>query len=323
MSERVRVGAAVGLALGLAVALSLSGTRLGASQGARVVAQAVPAGSVPAEDPYDPFWEEIVPVEVPLSAQQVTPPKGGRRWTLQARAVHDDRNVYIAVEWDDPAPDRSVGAVQDFTDAVAVQFPGDGSLRIPALCMGDPQATVNIWQWRAASQLLVRRGPQGIEDRYPGASVDLYPFREEEVFYPGRYVGNPLSEVDRTSAVDNLVAGGFGTLTPDPEPIVSGIGAWRAGRWRVVFSRPLSVGREGNPEFGVPDLTDMAFAVWDGGVHERDGVKSVSSFVTLQLSLQDMPRGSSFPHWPAPFVVFFVLWLAAAWLMIPRTRRDR
>lgn len=323
MSARGRVAAVLLLSLGAAGALTASGTRLAASEGTVLTALRTDA-RVPADEPFASFWDRIPSVEIPLSAQQVTPPKGGHRWSMEARAVHDGQTLYILVAWPDSSPDRSVGRPTDFTDAVAVQFPAVAAQRVPAFCMGDPEATVNIWQWKAAWQADVHRGFQDIvANRYPRAVSDWYPFRGDMVFYPGRYVGNPFSEVDRESAVDNLVAAGFGTLTPDPMATVTGWGAWRDGTWRVVFSRPLQVGREGNVEFGIPDRSDVAFAVWDGAAEERDGVKSVANFVTLDLSGTLMESGAGWPWWPAPFFAFLAVWALVSGWVAARTGRRR
>ena len=304
------------LSVGLAAALTATGTRLAASQGTVITAMHTDR-AIPVKDPWSDFWNDVPKVDVALSAQQITPPMGGHRWTLTARAVQDGQKLYIELEWPDSTADRSVGAQQLFTDAAAVQFPSVASQQVPAFCMGDPTASVNIWQWRAAWQADVNRGFQGgVKHEFPNTEVDWYPFHKDPVFYPGRYVDNPFSATRRTSPVDNLVAGGFGTLTPDPTPVVQGWGAWRDGRWRVVFARPLHVGREGNVELASDDRTDVAFAVWDGSAQERDGMKSVGNFVALDLSPELMRQRARFPYWPMPFFVFIVLWAVFAWMVV-------
>jgi hypothetical protein len=297
--------------------LTATGGRFAASQESVLTAMRTDR-EVPVREPWDPFWDTVAKVDLPLSAQQAVPPMGGRRWTIAARAVHDTRNVYIAVEWNDPRPDRSVGATESFTDAVAVQFPAVASTAVPAICMGDPTATVNIWQWRAAWQADVNRGFRGrVTDRYPNTQVDRYPFADDPAFRSGEYVGNPFSQRDRASAVDNLVAGGFGTLTADPLASVQGWGEFRDGVWRVVFERPLAVGRDGNVDLRPDGWTDVAFAVWDGGVGERNGIKSVGNFVRLRLTPEALtPAGAAFPYWPAPFFVFLGVWVVLGWMLL-------
>jgi len=154
LAERLRTAsrrgtALVALAAVAAGVLTMTGTRLAASQEPVLIAMET-GDDVPVREPWDPFWSSVPALDVALSAQQSVPPMGGRRLTIEARAVNDGENLYVAVEWVDPKPDRSVGATEDFTDAVAVQFPASGAIQVPAFCMGDPTAGVNVWQWRAA-----------------------------------------------------------------------------------------------------------------------------------------------------------------------------
>ena len=316
-----RAAAVLSLAALLAAALTVSGARIAASQGTTITAMRT-SESVPLREPWDGFWDRLPMIDIPLSAQQVTPPMGGRRWTLTAGAVQDSNRIYVVTEWADASPDRSVGSSQDFTDAVAVQFPAIAASTVPALCMGDPTASVNMWQWRAAWQADVHCGFQGgVKSRYPNTAVDMYPSHDEEVFYPGRFAGNPFSEVHRASAVDNLVAGGFGSLTADPSSSVQGWGAWRDGTWRVVFARTLSVGREGNVELHTPDITDVAFAVWDGAAEERNGMKSVANFVKLNLVTSELEEKAGWPFWPAPYFAFIAVWVGLVWMLAGREAR--
>jgi hypothetical protein len=249
---------------------------------------------------------------LPLSAQAAVAPKGGRRLTLQAGAVHDGQDLFVVVEWPDASPSDSVARTEDFTDAVAVQFPSAAGVGVPALCMGATDAAVNIWQWRAAWQADLEEGSAStVERTYPNTVVDSYPFEGDDLYQPGRAVGNPFSQASRASAVDNLVAGGFGTLTADPLASVAGWGQWRQGAWRVVLTRPLQVGRDGNIELVGDASTDVAFAVWDGAAHERDGMKSVSAFAQLRISQQQLSRPASLLWWVPVIAILSAL---AVWL---------
>jgi hypothetical protein len=310
------------LAIVVAAILTATGTRLAASQETILTARQTD-GEVPVREPWSAFWDDVPKVDVPLSAQASTAPMGGRGLTMSARAVHDGTDLYVLAEWQDPSAERSVGRTQDFSDAVAVQFPAVAGTRVPAFCMGDPTATVNIWQWRAAWQADVAQGFQGdVEDRYPNAAVDEYPFQDDPVFYPGRAVDNPVSTTDRRSPVDNLVAASFGSLTADREVSVDGWGEWRDGTWRVVFTRPLQVGVEGNVELYRDTFTDVAFAVWDGSAQERDGMKSVANFIALDTETEPLTPAGGFGQWP--LLVVLGVWLLFAIMIVidlPGARR--
>jgi len=322
-TPRRRALSLLGAVVVIAMALTVTGTRLAASQEPVLVAMRTDA-DVPVRDPWDPFWDEVPELSVALSAQQSVPPMGGRRLSVTARAVNDGENLFVAVEWADPQPDRSVGATEDFTDAVAVQFPASGATQVPAFCMGDPTAGVNIWQWRAAWQVDVAGGFQGHQGSlHPNGFVDMYPFDDDDTFAAGRAAGNPFSVLERTSPVDNLVAMGSGSLTADPMPLVNGWGAWRDGVWRVVFERPLSVGREGNVDLAADDYTDVAFAVWDGAAEERNGRKSVASFLALDVSPDPLGKEGGQALWPFVYLAIAVLWGAFVWMVVDGFRGQR
>jgi hypothetical protein len=295
-------------ALVLAAVLTFNDMRLASSQTVTLVAKRSEA-AVPLDDPFAEVWGRANPVEVPLSAQNLVPPQGGGDRTITARALHDDERLYVLVQWEDANADWLVSRQTEFTDAVAVQFPVEEGERVPAFCMGDPNAPVNIWQWKAAWQSDMERGFVDVEAAYPDAQVDYYPFEEEEVFYPARAVGNVFAQTNRTTAADNLLAGSFGTLTQASDQVVEGLGEWRAGRWRVVFARDLAI--EGDyTQFAEGDSTNVAFAVWDGAAGERDGTKSVSQFLTLEVS-PELAKAPSVSIWIPVVIVAGVLVLAA------------
>lgn len=298
------------MALAIATALTLGDVQLATSQTVTLVAKRTDV-DVPINEPFDSVWKRASTVEVPLSAQNLVPPMAGGDHTVKARALHDGERLYILAEWEDDTEDKLVSRQTEFSDAVAVQFPVTEGERVPAFCMGDPNAPVNIWQWKAAWQSDIEEGFVDIEDAFPNTHVDFYPFEDEESFYPARAVGNVFAEVNRTTAADNLLAGGFGTLNQAPDQVVQGVGEWRDGRWRVVFVRELTVSGE-YAQFAVDENTNVAFATWDGAEAERDGMKSVSQFMTLNISseLAEAPS-SDFPVWAIILIVLGGIALAA------------
>ncbi|MEX5214022.1 MAG: ethylbenzene dehydrogenase-related protein [Nitrospiraceae bacterium] len=85
-------------------------------------------------------------------------------------------------------------------------------------------------------------------------------------------------------AVD-MTAKGFGTLKPQADQDVKAKGAYDNGKWRVVFSRPLSTGNvEEDTQIKPGEFINIAFAVWDGQktesgeVKEKGSQKAVSSW---------------------------------------------
>lgn len=291
----------IAVALAIATVLTLTDLRLASSQTTTLVAHRSER-EVPLDAPFDPVWNRANPVEAPLSAQQLTPPMGGGDRTVVARALHDGQRLYILLEWEDATEDKLVSHQTVFSDAAAVQFPVTAGEVVPSFCMGDPTAPVNIWQWKAAWQTDVEQGFVGVEQTYPNMQVDLYPFEDEDIFYPARAVGNVFAEEARQTAVDNLLAGSFGTLTQTDDQLVQGGGEWRDGAWRTLFVRDLSVDGDYS-QFAEKESTNVAFAVWDGDAGERDGIKSVSQFLTLEVSPDVAETGRDITVWVIVLIV--------------------
>lgn len=281
------------LALSVAVSVVLY---VGETNPAMAQTQSIGSWSVDADPGLDgsaPQWQSILPVVVVTTAQQVTPPMGGGNLrNVAVRSVHWDDRLYVMVEWVDSTADTTSDRPEDFTDAVAVQFPAEAASSVPAICMGQADQAVNIWQWRGDQQ----------DDEFvvpTDGYVDLYP-STDDLYYTARAAGNPLAQSERRPA-QNLVAGGFGTLTVETDTDLEGLGVYSAGRWMVVFSRSLTAPGDLQPDFTGDSAIDVAFAAWDGARQERNGIKSVSSFTQLALTSEDPPRRAvaATDDWPA------------------------
>jgi hypothetical protein len=280
----IGLGIAV-LLLATAALLSQLDIRLASSQAISIVARQTKE-KVPLNDPLASVWDGVTPVQIPLSAQgAVVPIGGGSIRAVSVRSLTDGKRMYFRLEWDDQTKNTSAFAPQEFRDAAAIEFPANGASTTPSFCMGQANSNVNIWQWKGDWQADIDQGFVSVPHAYPNAEADLYPFHDDVTFYPGRAVGNPFSQTNRKSPVQDLVAAGFGTLTGADAQSVEGKGIWQGGRWYVLFARDMNMGfdREFYVPFGAGQTTNVAFAVWDGANSERDGLKSVSSFADLQI----------------------------------------
>ncbi len=280
----------------------------------------------PSLDGSAPEWQSILPVFLPTTAQQITPPMGGGTVErLAVRAVHWNDRLYMMLEWADSTADLSSDRYEQFSDAAAIELPAEAGSAVPFVCMGQADQAVNIWQWRGDQEQPV---PRLADNGY----VDFYP-STDDLYYTARAAGNPLSQSGR-SPVQNLVAGGFGTLQPSNSGGLDGYGVYSGGRWMVVFSRSFEPDGELQPSFSGDRPIDVAFAVWNGSKNERDGIKSVSSFTRLVISPEDAPRRpvAATDNWPAYspsnpmtgvaagiIVVFAAL---AIWMLLGRRRRE-
>ncbi len=283
-------------ALAAGAILHFSGVNPAVSQAPLLVAYEADAS--PGLDPAAPAWDRVRGVEVPLSAQRGSYAAGGGSIaTARVRALHHDGRLYIRVEWRDSTENASALRVEDFTDAVALEFPSRTAATVPSVCMGQPDAGVNIWYWRAD----VDAGATSISDANPNILVDDYP-DDETLFHPARAVGNPVAA---ERPVQTLTSRLFGYLTTSPVQDAEGHGIRTADGWAVVFSRPFASEGPDHAAFGPGTRTDLAVAVWDGANQERDGMKSVSQFVTFQVAGAPIPGSGG--GIDARFVVLAIL----------------
>ena len=229
-----------------------------------------------------PLFARAAVRTIPLIPQMLIRPHGGGTIKeVRIRALHDGKMIYIELSWSDSTSNATPRRQTDFTDAVALQFPvAPGTLPNPF--MGDRLRPVNIWQWKASWQDELTRA-RDLRVAYPDMAVDYYydtQFLKDEAarraFNAGAAAGNLLSLPRRTSAVEDLVAWGFGTLTTQPQQDVVGFGSWRQGRWTVLLARRLRTGDPADVQFQTGTAPFVNFAVWDGGNRDRNGQKNVT-----------------------------------------------
>lgn len=280
-----------------AVTLTLLKIPIASSQGVSLVSSWVNE-DLPVEDPASNLWQQATALDVPLSAQNVSKPflLNSKIKSVTARALQNSTQIAFLVEWADPTQDDSGVAVQDFRDAAALQYPLSATQ--PFFCMGQVGSDVNLWHWKADWQAEITARKE-MEQEYPNMYVDYYPYAQAAEgklasvaeytdlnYLPAQAVGNLLAAAALSTPVEDLVAGGFGTLTSQPKDgqNVQGFGQWKDGVWQVIFSRSLTSTEQDDISF-VPGKTySIAFAVWDGANQERNGQKSTSQWVSLQLS---------------------------------------
>ncbi|HEY5911465.1 MAG TPA: ethylbenzene dehydrogenase-related protein [Verrucomicrobiae bacterium] len=226
--------------------------------------------------PEDPAWDSLDPARIVLNPLW---PEKDLIYAVAVRAVHDRRRIAIHCTWKDPTPDGAPVRVQDFQDAVAVQFSLNGTT--PFLGMGDTNNRVNIWQWKAGWEQEVEGRRQDMAQQYPAMHVDTY-FATS--YRTAAEAGNSVAIVHR-SAVEDANANGFGTFEAQPPSgqNVSGKGIWRDGSWSVVFVRDLKSKDADDVKLVPGKPLPVAFAVWDGQNRDRNGRKVVSNWHKLML----------------------------------------
>lgn len=230
-------------------------------------------------DPVHSAWDQATEASVVLLPQNITTP-GILQTTvnqLKIKSLHNGRQMAVRLEWNDTSPDLHVDTDRA-TDACAIQLAvGDFSKTTPF--MGDREHAVEIIHWKALWQRDVEKGAQKVTDLYPNTWFDTYRFGKEIAIESG----NPVSNQNRKTPVEQLMAVGFGTLTTQDKQNAGGWGIWQEGKWRVVLARPLTTGDPQDATLKAGEKTAIAFAVWEGASGNVGARKNYAPWVSLIL----------------------------------------
>ncbi|HEU4685660.1 MAG TPA: ethylbenzene dehydrogenase-related protein [Nitrospira sp.] len=222
-------------------------------------------GNLPSA-PEDPAWSKVSPMTLPLSGQVITRPVWPEPTAraLTVRAVHNGSELAFLLEWQDNTKnDRLTPGT--FRDGVAIGLPlGDA----PAFfCMGQLDHYINIWHWKAdwQSDIDRRAARTGEKQREGVRTFEVIP--------------------RRVSSVEDLIGGGFSTLTTkEKQGRVQGKATWKDGVWHVVMRRPLVGEEQENEAKLIPGrVQTVSFAVWNGENKERNGQKAVAPWFQLSI----------------------------------------
>jgi DMSO reductase family type II enzyme heme b subunit len=227
--------------------------------------------------PADAAWDDLPSFYFPLVGQIVEAPRQFAPTVdgVWVQGAHDGTELVLRVEWHDPSNSPDPGW-QEWQDKIASVLYSDES-PIPTEPLPDLlalQFPMTPPDGRARPYFLMG------DSRNP-AYLWLWHSRRGAV--EGRATGLGTTEV---------VDSGAG-LTASSE--------WDAGRWRVVFRRPLAAADGGVASFGEGAPIPIAFFAWDGSSGETGTRGSISTWYFI--ALQPPPSNAVFM---APLVAFLV-----------------
>jgi hypothetical protein len=316
--RNLRSLSAIGVLVAVAMTLSFNGSAL---------AQQVPTVSAAyvqqvSSDPFDPSWSTAPLATIPLTPQILALPRlqTVSISTVYVRAVNDGQRIGFRLDWADPTRDAHALIPNQFRDSAAVMVAS--AQGVPNICMGSPGQVTNLWHWKADWQEDLDRGYQEVVDAYPNFFKDYYPFvtgsppfrlpadfnsPDAKRYLIGQSAGNPLSQPNRVSPVEEMLSTGFGTATHRADQTVEGQGVWADGRWQVTFVRPLATA--GAEAVALDGLTQVpvAFAVWNGANAEVGARKQLSGMATVRILPPAPPPGPP-PAPPQPFTGPQFIW---------------
>lgn len=236
----------------------------------------------------DSVWNNAPTHGSKLILQDLVEPRLMESSTQEVRvqAITDGNEVAFRIEWLDETQ-NDVAKPHNFIDGCAVQVPIKISESVPAPQMGEKDKTVQISYWRADWQAIVDGRADEITSIYPNAKPDHYPFQAESLeknpqaqkdaglrYAPARAMGNNR-QGPRQQPVEDLIAEGPGTITPNPQSFSKGKGVRTDKGWAVVITRPLPEG------LSKEKPSQVAFAIWEGSHGETGARKMRTGWVNL------------------------------------------
>ena len=237
------------------------------------------AATLPAT-PEDAAWQNAPEYVAKLQLQDLVEPRLLKPSTaeVRVRALAAGNEVAFRLEWLDATKNDTPGPAK-FSDGCAVQFPAKADPTVPAPQMGEPGKPVEITFWNANWQAIVDGRADEINALYPNAAIDGYPFKAASLekdaqtematrYAPARALGNNRGGV-RTSAVDDYIAEGPGTISPNMAAASKGTGKRTSNGWAVVITRHL------------PESRQVAFAVWEGAQDEVGARKMRTGWIPV------------------------------------------
>ena len=229
----------------------------------------------------NPVWEGVQSTDIVLR------PLSSRRYaieTINFSSVNNGEQLAVRLRWKDPTPDEDQTLGDQYLDQAAMQF-ALGSVTLhthghnePFFGMGNRGKPVNIWHWRSGLEKALEKAE---DEEYQG-DVDM-----DALVFGGQF-SSPAAALNRPqeTAITELNAEGFGTVTPQPadNQHVIGSGQWKDGEWTVVFLRDMIPLGKWDINLTSKDPILVAFAVWDGLKEDRNGRKVVSVWQRLNIS---------------------------------------
>lgn len=251
----------------------------------------------PANNPSSGEWTSAPSTQVPLKYKVVAsanalagfdewsggperPDPGAIPRNLAVQAIHDGQIILLRIEFDDATKNDSIADVPLFHDGLGMMIPFPESLGYPE-CVPGPNSEPMI-------HMGMRCDGRDEKGHFPGDPGFAGPVR----CCPVNIMFWRADKVE----VENIIANSPGTSKETDETDVAGLfhasQKWENGRWTVIMGRRM-IGPpdpSGSPFPGgnmvdlVPgNIYPSVFANWDGGTQERNGLKFIGLFGSLNI----------------------------------------
>ncbi len=203
--------------------------------------------------------------------------EGNKAKTAKVAAVHNGNDIAFMIKWADGTVNIQQGYKTDvYGDGFAVQFAEkfDEPNALPYIGMGSAERPVMVHLQKAAKGVYEPNGKGDVSYQVNRNQTDL--FNKELAAFDAKVKQMGSNDYERT-----FVSEGFRSMTEIKDG--SNRSYARLGRdgdnWAGTLSRPMKDGYVNLHAGAIP----VAFAVWDGGKMGRNGLKLLSSWVSVKI----------------------------------------
>lgn len=205
--------------------------------------------------------------------------EGAKAKKADVAAVYDGKNIALMIKWADGTKSVQGASSSDtYSDGFAVQFAGmtKGSQPLPYIGMGSTGRPVVVHLQKATEKVYEPNGNKDVSTQINRNQTAL--FGQELTDYDAKVASLAKTDYERV-----FVAEGFRTLSEIKDGSVASAAnmTYGANGWTGTLVRPLN-----DAYVKSSGTVPVAIAVWDGEKMGRNGLKNLSSWVSVNLEGQ-------------------------------------
>lgn len=205
--------------------------------------------------------------------------EGTKAKKADVAAVYDGKNIALMIKWTDGTKSVQGASSSDtYSDGFAVQFAGmtKGSQPLPYIGMGSTGRPVVVHLQKATEKVYEPNGNKDVSTQINRNQTAL--FGQELTDYDAKVASLAKTDYERV-----FVAEGFRTLSEIKDGSVASAAnmTYGANGWTGTLVRPLN-----DAYVKSSGTVPVAIAVWDGEKMGRNGLKNLSSWVSVNLEGQ-------------------------------------
>lgn len=202
--------------------------------------------------------------------------EGNKAKNAQVAALHNGKSIALLIKWADGTKSvQGLNSSDTYSDGFAVQFAGitKGSQPLPYIGMGSSGRPVVVHLQKATEKVYEPNGNKDVSTQINRNQAGV--FGKELSDYDAKVASLANTDYERT-----FVAEGFRSLSEikDGSSKSSAMMSYGTSGWSGTLTRPLK-----DAYVSSSGTVPVAIAVWDGEKMGRNGIKNLSSWVSVNL----------------------------------------